>query len=213
MGLEGSGAFGAVGIGAWTWAVLSGIPEGACACGAEGHMASIGPPALGAKGCVERLRPTGKTTHYDLCVAGAPANHVRSASLRSGGCRLAVRKMIEYQIGALPRTPFPASRDFAPVGSMSLDSRVVGLPYESSSFATSRGNERYEGKKQRVIYFRYHFGVFPLWWLAPPPFRPAGKRVTGFSVAYGSLRIQFPCHLKRGHYGCLAMGPCLCRKA
>ena len=32
-------------------------------------------------------------------------------------------------------------------------------------FATSRGNERYEGKKQRVIYFRYHFGVFPLWWL------------------------------------------------
>ena len=44
----------------------------------------------------------------------------------------------------------------------------------------------------------------PLWWLAPPPFRPAGKRVTGFSVAYGSLRIQFPCHRKRGHYN-----PCL----
>ena len=35
--------------------MLAGIPEGACACGAEGHMASIGPPALGAKGCVERL--------------------------------------------------------------------------------------------------------------------------------------------------------------
>ncbi len=34
---------------------LSGIPVGACACGAEGRMASIGPPALGAKGCVERL--------------------------------------------------------------------------------------------------------------------------------------------------------------
>ena len=51
--LEGSGACGAVGTG--TWAVLSSIPEGACACGAEGHMASIGPPALGAKGCVERL--------------------------------------------------------------------------------------------------------------------------------------------------------------
>ena len=54
--------------------------------------------------------------------------------------------------------------------------------------------------------------AFPLWWLAPPPFRPAGKRVTGFSVAYGSLRIQFPCHRKRGHYGRLAMEPCLCRK-
>ena len=68
------------------------------------------------------------------------------ASLRSGGRRLAVRKTIEYQIGALPCTPFPASRDFAPVGSMSLDSRVAWLPYESSSFATSRGNERYEEK-------------------------------------------------------------------
>ena len=67
MGLEGSGACGAVGIG--TGAVLSSIPVGACACGAEGHMASIGPPALGAKGCVERLHPTGETTHYDLCVA------------------------------------------------------------------------------------------------------------------------------------------------
>ena len=35
--------------------VLSSIPVVACACGAEGHMASIGPLALGAKGCVERL--------------------------------------------------------------------------------------------------------------------------------------------------------------
>ena len=31
--------------------------------------------------------------------------------------------------------------------------------------------------------------AFPLWWLAPPPFPR-----------------------KRGHYGCLAMEPCLCRK-
>ena len=43
------------GIGIGIGAVLSGIPVGACACGAEGRMASIGPPALGAKGCVERL--------------------------------------------------------------------------------------------------------------------------------------------------------------
>ena len=114
------------------------IPEGACACGAEGHMASIGPLALGAKGCVERLHPTGETTHYDLCVAGAPANHVRCASLRSGGRRLAVRKTIEYQIGALPRTPFPAAREFP-----------------------SRGNEKYGEEKQRVIYFMYHSAVSP----------------------------------------------------
>ena len=101
-------------------------------------MASIGPPALGAKGCVERLHPAGETTHYDLCVAGAPANHVRCASLRSGGRRLAVRKTIEYQIGALPRTPFPAAREFP-----------------------SRGNEKYGEEKQRVIYFMYHSAVSP----------------------------------------------------
>ncbi len=53
---------------------------------------------------------------------------------------------MEHPIDALPRTPFPASRDFAPVGSMSLDFQVASLSYKSSSFATSRGNERYEGK-------------------------------------------------------------------
>ncbi len=40
--------------------------------------------AADAAGCVEGLHPTGETTHYDLCVAGAPSNHVRCASLRSG---------------------------------------------------------------------------------------------------------------------------------
>ena len=44
---------GAVGIGIGIWAVLFSIPEGACRFAAEGRMASIGPPALGAKGCVE----------------------------------------------------------------------------------------------------------------------------------------------------------------
>jgi len=30
---------------------------------------------------------------------------------------------------------------------------------------------------------------------------PGGKHVTGFSVAYGSLRIQFLCHPRKwGHY-------------
>ncbi len=83
-------------------------------------MASIGPPALGAKGCV------------------------RSAQ---GGRRLAVRTAMDHPIGALPRTPFPASRDFP-----------------------SRGNEGYGEQNRRVIYFMYHSGAFPLWWLAPPPF-------------------------------------------
>ena len=56
------------------------------------------------------------------------------------------------QIGALPCTPFAASRDFAPVGSMSLDSRVASLPYESSSLATSRGNEKIGGTGYCVTY-------------------------------------------------------------
>ena len=149
-------------------------------------MASIGPLALGAKGCVERLHPTGETTHYILCVAPllhpllslthwifrslmlpykssshsastavtdsldfrvadaplqiqfASAKCVRCASLCSGGRRLAVRKTIEYQIGALPRTPFPAAREFP-----------------------SRGNEKDGEEKQRVIYFMYHSAVSP----------------------------------------------------
>ena len=100
-------------------------------------------------------------------------------SLRSGGRRLAVRKTIEYQIGALPRTPFPAARDFAPVGSMSLDSRVAWLPYESSSFATSRGNERYEEKNRGVICFMYYSGNPPL--VAGATTLPGGKHVTGFA--------------------------------
>ena len=89
------------------------------------------------------------------------------ASLRSGGRRLAVSTAMEHHIGALPRTPFPASRDFP-----------------------SRGNERYEGKKQRVIYFTYHFGI--------PPF--------------GGWRHHLA-PSSRGQGGCLAMEPCLCRKA
>ena len=140
------------------------IPEGACAYGAEGHMASIGPPALGAKGCVERLHPTGETTHYDLCVAGAPANHVRCASLRSGSRRLAVRKTIEYQIGVLPRTPFPAAREFP-----------------------SRGNKKFE-EKNRESYTPCTTPAFPLWWLAPPPFPHS---VVGlWMLSHGAMSLQ-----------------------
>ena len=74
------------------------------------------------------------------------------ASLRSEGRRLAVRTAMENHIGALPRTPFPASRGFAPVGSMSLDFQVASLSYKSSSFATSRGNEKIGGTGYCVTY-------------------------------------------------------------
>ena len=84
--------------------------------------------------------------------AAAWGSENRPTGLRPEGRRLAVRTAMEHPIGALPRTPFPASRDFAPVGSMSLDSRVAGLPYESSSFATSRGNEKIGGTGYCVTY-------------------------------------------------------------
>ena len=155
------------------------IPEGACACGAEGHMASIGPPALGAKGCVERLRPTGETTHYDLCVAGAPANHVRCASLRSGGRRLAVRTAMEHPIGALPRTPFPASRDFPSRG----NERYEGKNSESytsgtiSAFASFGGWRHYLARWEAC-----HLILSRLRLLANQvPLPPGGKHVTGFA--------------------------------
>ena len=40
----------------------------------------------------------------------------------------------------------------APVGSMSLDFQVASLPYKSSSFATSRGNEKIGGTGYCVTY-------------------------------------------------------------
>ena len=59
---------------------------------------------------------------------------------------MAVRTAMEHPIGALPRTPFPASRDFAPVGSMSLDFQVASLSYKSSDML-SRGEEGHEVAK------------------------------------------------------------------
>ena len=56
------------------------------------------------------------------------------------------------QIGALPCTPFCLFEAFHPQGSVSLDSRVASLPYESSSLATSRGNEKIGGTGYCVTY-------------------------------------------------------------
>ena len=58
---------------------------------------------------------------------------------------MAVRTAMEHPIGALLRTPFCLFEAFHPQGSVSLDSRVASLPYESSSLATSRGNEKIGG--------------------------------------------------------------------
>ncbi|EHO61988.1 hypothetical protein HMPREF9453_02085 [Dialister succinatiphilus YIT 11850] len=83
--------------------------------------------------------------------------------------------------------PLPL-RGVHPQGSVSLDSRVASLPYESSSLATSRGNEKYGEEKQRVIYFMYHFGVFPPWCLTAPP-SPRGA-VGLWVLSNGAMFLQ-----------------------
>ena len=54
---------------------------------------------------------------------------------------------MEHPIGALPRTPF---------------CHYVAFPL--------KGKREIWREKQGVIYFMYHSGVPPPWWLAPPPF-------------------------------------------
>ena len=90
---------------------------------------------------------TAERRHYNThCPLKGKRLTTFCASLRSGGRRLAVRKMIECHIPAQTRTPFPASRDFP-----------------------SRGNKGHGEKNRRVIYFNVPFRCVPLWWLAPPP--------------------------------------------
>ena len=54
-----------------------------------------------------------------------------------------------------------------------------------------QGETRDMREKQRVIYFRCHFGVFPLWWLAPPPC-PVGSMSLDSRVAYSSPMNPVP---------------------
>ena len=65
------------------------------------------------------------------------------------------------QIGALPCTPFASSRRFTHREACHWIRGSLLSPYESSSLATSRGNEKYGEEKQRVIYFMYHSAVSP----------------------------------------------------
>ena len=55
------------------------------------------------------------------------------ASLRSGGRRLAVRTAMEHHIGALPRTPFPASRDFPSRGNEKIGGTGYCVTYDTDS--------------------------------------------------------------------------------
>ena len=54
-------------------------------------------------------------------------------ALRSGGRRLAVRTAMEHHIGALPRTPFPASRDFPSRGNEKIGGTGYCVTYDTDS--------------------------------------------------------------------------------
>ena len=141
----------------------------------------------------------GETTHYILRVAlllhpllslthwifrslmlpykssSHSAKCVRCAPLRSGGRRLAVRIAMEHHIGALPRTPFPASRDFP-----------------------SRGNERY-GEKNRASYTSCTIPVCPPLVAGATTFSPQfggaakGKPLNGQARRLNSPHLEVLC--------------------
>ena len=80
------------------------------------------------------------TDSPDFQVADAPlqiqfasAKCVCYASLCSGGRRLAVRTAMEHPIGALPRTPFPASRDFPSRGNEKIGGTGYCVTYDTDS--------------------------------------------------------------------------------
>ena len=127
-----------------------------CGPGSEGSAGKVD-GAFGPEGCVEGLCPqrgndslhfarrfapssTAVTDSLDFQVADAPlqiqfasAKCVRCASLRSGGRRLAVRTAMEHHIGALPRTPFPASRDFPSRGNEKIGGTGYCVTYDTDS--------------------------------------------------------------------------------
>ena len=73
-------------------------------------------------------------------------------ALRSGGRRLAVRTAMEHPIGALPRTPFPASRDFPSRGNEKIGGTGYCVTYDTDSqsrnvLASPLGEEGHEVAK------------------------------------------------------------------
>ena len=67
-----------------------------------------------------------------LCLI-APPNVFAVHHFDQGGRRLAVRTAMEYPIGALPRTPFPASRDFPSRGNEKIGGTGYCVTYDTDS--------------------------------------------------------------------------------
>ena len=99
----------------------------------------------------------GGKNDYDiliLCLIALKGKRLTTfcASLRSGGRRLAVRTAMEHHIGALPRTPFPASRDFPSRGNEKIGGTGYCVTYDTDSqsrnvLASPLGEEGHEVAK------------------------------------------------------------------
>ena len=76
--------------------------------------------------------------YRDSSLCGDPAEGLRVS--RSWSC---VEQQCSNIVILILVHPFATSWHFAPVGSVSLDSQSPLAPYESSSLATSRGNEKF----------------------------------------------------------------------
>ena len=80
----------------------------------------------------------GGKNDYDiliLCLIALKGKRLTTfcAPLRSGGRRLAIRTAMEHPIGALPRTPFPASRDFPSRGNEKIGGTGYCVTYDTDS--------------------------------------------------------------------------------
>ena len=96
-------------------------------------------------------KPKGIRKFRETLSHGCTANMI-CASLRSGGRRLAVRTAMEHPIGALPRTPFPASRDFPSRGNEKIGGTGYCVTYDTDSqsrnvLASPLGEEGHEVAK------------------------------------------------------------------
>ena len=92
------------------------------------------------------LQPLLSLTHWIFRLLMLPykssshsAKCVRCASDRSGGRRLAVRTAMEHHIGVLPRTPFPASRDFPSRGNEKIGGTGYCVTYDTDSQSRNAG--------------------------------------------------------------------------
>ena len=115
--------------------------------GEEGHEV--------AKGCA-RVRMIMILLFYVL----SPPNVFAVHRFDQGGRRLAVRTAMEHPIGALPRTPFPASRDFPSRGNEKIGGTGYCVTYDTDSqsrnadfmFIARKGDTTTLGPKGRQTY-------------------------------------------------------------